>query len=386
MKRLILCFLICVGISSLSAQATITDTLVANGIQRVYRLYIPAKYYSDNTLRPLIINMHGYTSNATQQQSYTNFMPIADTANFLIVYPQGSFFSGTLNTYWNAKFQPTGINDISFLSNLIDSLIARYRVNPNRVYATGFSNGGFMSHTLACELSQKIAAIASVSGTMNDIQYGINGSQCNPDRPMPIMQIHGDADYTVPYNGGPNLGINMVAVDSIIQFWVRHNQCNSTPIVQNVPDINTFDNCTAIHSIYLGGLAGTTVELFRIAAGGHTWPGSFPINFWEATNQDINASKEIWRFFNSFERNPATLIHEQPFTNAIISIYPNPCNDILCINTDHVTSIAIVNVLGEVLLTQKVSKNSEIDIQHLEHGIYFLKDLTSGKTSKFIKQ
>ena len=155
----------------LSAQVTVVDSIFSGGMYRNYRIYIPS-IYTGTAARPLIINMHGYTSNALQQQFYSNFEPIADTANFLMVYPNGTF-TGTVQ-FWNAGISSAGVNDISFLSNLIDSLKAQYNIDLNRVYSTGMSNGGFMSHTLACELSNRITAIASVTGSIFITQYGAN--------------------------------------------------------------------------------------------------------------------------------------------------------------------------------------------------------------------
>lgn len=374
------------GMYRLSAQTTVSDSIVSGGIQRVYKLYIPTLYNNTTSLRPLILNMHGYTSNASQQQTYTNFMPIADTANFLMVYPEGTFLPGTSNTYWNADFYSTGVNDVLFLSDLIDTLSAHYRIDPNRIYATGFSNGGFMSYTLACELSNKIAAIASVSGTMSDTQFGVSGSSCHPSRPVPVMHIHGDADGTVPYNGGNILGINIMAVDSVLHFWTAYNQCNPIPTITSVPDINTFDNCTAVHYVYDGGSSGTTVELFKIISGGHTWPGSFPINWWEATNQDINASKEIWRFFSSYQLGSTTSVNSNLHSDSELQLFPNPASNALYVKAEKTKTIVLVNLAGQVLSTHLIQNSAVIPIAHLNSGIYFVKDMSDGKCLKLVKE
>jgi polyhydroxybutyrate depolymerase len=286
MKKILLTLIFISSLFSIKAQTTVIDSIFVGGIYRNYRLYVPS-IYTGATARPLILNLHGYTSNANQQQLYSNFMPIADTANFLMVYPNGTLLSG--QPFWNAGMSSSLVNDIAFLNALIDSLDLTYNINLNRIYSTGMSNGGFMSHTLACELSNRITAIASVTGSIFTTQYGTN---CHPTRPVPVMQVHGTSDPTVPYAG--NVSQNMMPVDSVVKYWVTKNGCNPTPTFSNVPNTSTTDGCTAEHYQYNGGTSGSTVELFKIIGGLHTWPG-FPFGG-TGTNMDINASKEIWRF------------------------------------------------------------------------------------------
>lgn len=364
------------------AQTTIIDSIISGGIYRNYRLYIPA-IYTGVTPRPLILNLHGYTSNASQQQLYSNFMPIADTANFLMVYPNGTFSSG--QQYWNAGLSGTLVNDIAFLSALIDSLDLTYNINLNRVYSTGMSNGGFMSHTLACELSNRITAIASVTGSIFTTQYG---SYCHPTRPVPVMQIHGTSDPTVPYAG--NISQGMMPIDSVVKYWVTKNGCNPTPTFSNVPNINTADGCTAEHYQYNGGISGSTVELFKIIGGVHAWPG-FPYGG-VGTNLDINASKEIWRFFNKYTLSNLTGINENEALTKSLSIYPNPANSVLNFNIDKAANsfvgIEITDVLGKVVLSETTSSNS-ISVDKINSGIYFISVKTgNGAVAKlkFIKE
>jgi polyhydroxybutyrate depolymerase len=159
----------------------------------------------------------------------------------------------------------------------------------------GMSNGGFMSYRLACELSDKISAIASVTGSMSTNQI----NTCNPINPIPIMQIHGTLDPTVLYNG--SLGIE--AIDDVISFWVNFNNCNTQPIFNNITDLNLIDLCTAEHYIYENGDNDTSVELYKIINGGHTWPGAAIPLAGNNTNQDFNASQVIWQFFNQYDIN-----------------------------------------------------------------------------------
>ena len=380
MKKHLITFTIILFTFSFYAQTTIIDSIKSGGIYRNYRLYVPA-LYTGVSARPLVINMHGYTSNAYQQQLYSNFGPIADTANFLMVFPNGTK-DGSGTTFWNAGIG-SSVDDLGFISHLIDSLKLQYNINLNRVYATGMSMGGFMSHTLACELSNRITAIASVTGSIFTSQYG---SYCHPTRPVPVMQIHGTSDATVPYAG--NASQYMVPIDTVVKYWVTKNNCNPTPVFTNVPNTSTTDNCTAEHYVYSGGTSGSTVELFKIIGGTHSWPGT-PFTS-SGTNQDISASKEIWRFFNKYNLASLTSIADVEKQNLAISMYPNPANTVLNIRLNNETtlaSITITDVLGKVVISES-SETNTINIETLETGIYFLtvrNKLNQVANLKFIK-
>jgi polyhydroxybutyrate depolymerase len=377
MKKTLLSLIVTLTLFSAKAQTTFIDSIFIGGQYRSYRLYVPA-IYTGASARPLILNLHGYTSNAQQQQLYSNFMPIADTANFLMVFPNGTFSSG--QRFWNAGISSALVNDIAFLSALIDSLDLTYNINLNRVYSTGMSNGGYMSHTLACELSNRITAIASVTGSVFNTQYGSN---CHPMRPVPVMQIHGTNDPTVPYIGSTT----SMPIDSVVKYWVNKNNCNSVATFSNVPNSSTTDGCTAEHYRYLNGTSGSSVELYKIIGGTHTWPG-FPFGGL-GTNLDINASKEIWRFFNKYTLSSLTAINENEALANSLTLYPNPANATLHFNLENETSVnsVVTDVLGKVVLSETTQTNS-ISVEHLTSGIYVLTvKIQSGAVAKvkFIK-
>ncbi|MBC7411987.1 MAG: prolyl oligopeptidase family serine peptidase [Bacteroidia bacterium] len=352
------------------AQSTNIDSIVSNGLYRNFRLYKPA-VYTGFTARPLIINMHGYTSNAADQQMYSNFMPIADTANFLMVCPNGTSSNGS--QYWNAGIGNTGANDIQFISDLITHLSLNYNIDLNRVYATGMSNGGFMSQTLACALNNKIAAVASVTGSMFTSQY----TTCAPNRPVPVMQISGTADNTVPYAGTTNT----LSITSLVNYWVTNNNCTTTPVVTAIPNTNTTDGCTAERSVYTNGNAGSTVELYKIIGGGHTWPGA-PITI-GVTNQDMSASKEIWRFFRKYKLSQFTATHALNNVNSV-RLYPNPAtNNIVIEGVSATTLLKITDVLGKQIIT---TPYQNIDISTLSTGIYTIEVVGTNQRLKLIKE
>jgi polyhydroxybutyrate depolymerase len=345
------------------AQQTLNQTMLHDGITRSYTLYVPASY-TPGVPAPVVLNFHGYTSNAFQQLFYGDFRAIADTAGFILVVPDGTL-DATGTTYWNSGWGGT-VDDIGFTSALIDTLAASYSVNLDRVYSTGMSNGGFMSYTLACSLSDRIAAIASVTGSMNVGQ----DQTCNATHPTPVMEIHGTADGTVPYNGGTF----MEAIPNVLSYWVNFNNCNATPVVTDVPNTSLSDACTAVHYFYNGGPTGVDVEHYKVIDGGHTWPGSiFNIG---VTNNDFNASKKIWQFFLQYD------IHGRIQANTVqnidaneISIYPNPTKDKLFVQgfaqTLTTANCRVFSVEGKQCSVHFCGNNA-FDTSGLENGIYLM--------------
>lgn len=374
LSLLIILFILSTKVSM--SQQTITDSIMHDGIQRSYILYVPGSY-TPGTNAPLVLNFHGYTSNAQEQMFYGDFRSIADTAGFLLVHPQGTL-DGSNQPYWNASWGGT-VDDIGFTSALIDSLAADYSINLDRVYSTGMSNGGFMSYTLACSLSNRIAAIASVTGSMNTNQ----SLGCSPQHPMPVMEIHGTADAVVPYLGN----VNIAPISGVLSYWVNTNVCDITPIETAVPDNAMTDGCTATHFIYKNGNNGVEVEHYRINSGAHTWPGS-PITI-GVTNHDINASEKIWQFFAQYDIN-GKILSVDYLDNLKIQLFPNPTNAILQIEGIEFTpdvTIEIQNISGEIIRTEE-NPTYLLNISELYTGIYFLNIHHSKGTStvKFIKE
>ena len=326
--------------AALHAQTTIVSTIRSGGLVREYRLYVPAIYTRTTGRVPLLLNLHGYSSDNFQQENYGDFRAIADTANFLVVHPNG-VFDGANNRNWNT-FGPrgTGVDDVAFLSALIDTLASRYRLDPDRIYSTGMSNGGFMSYELACQLSNRVAAIASVTGSMTTSRLATSG------RPVPVLEIHGTTDGTVPYTGGT--AQQFVAIPTLLNSWVARNGCNPTPTVTMVPDINTTDGCTAERSVWSGGHNGSVVEHFRIIGGGHTWPGSaFVI---DVTNQDISASREAWRFLRRYRLSqllPTVAAVAQPRLQLVL--LPNPATNNLLVQAGNIRLPAETRTVRDAL-------------------------------------
>ena len=347
------------------AQQTIDGSIMHDGIQRDYILYIPA-IYDGNTDVPLVLNFHGFGSNANEQMHYGDFRDIADTEGFLLVHPEGTLSNG--DQFWNVGFpgstSTSTIDDVGFTEALIDKLSTLYAIDLDRVYATGMSNGGFMSFLLACQLSEKIAAVASVTGSMTQDTF----DDCNAQLPTPVLQIHGTEDDVVLYNEN-NLSL---PIPDVISYWVDHNNCETTPTTTTLPDVDVSDGSTIEYSVYEDGDNGITTEHMKVIGGGHTWPGSV-LNS-AGTNQDIDASMEIWLFFSRYDING--LLSTNNYENKHVSIYPNPTQSKINLSLNYAKEVhyKLFSPLGKQLMTGTItSGNEEIDISHLPSNIYFLK-------------
>ena len=245
-----------------------------------------------------------------------------------------------------------------------------------------------MSHALACTNADKVAAIASVAGGMAISQF----TTCTPSRPIPVMEIHGDADNIVAYNSNivsyEGLNLNIVPVDTLIQSWRTHNSCAGSPVVTAIPNINTNDGSTATRYDY-SCQSGSSVVLIKITGGGHTWPGGFPIHVNGPTNADFSASLEIWKFLHKYS-NPNSVIGIQEKNNAKNFIYPNPCQSYLQIslNDDSMNNYyTVTDINGKIILSGYINNNQQLTTGNLHEGVYIL-TLQGNKTTyhyKFLK-
>ena len=321
-----------------STAQLVDESFDFEGLVRNHKVFVPANY-SDNM--PLILNLHGYTSNAFQQVFYSNMNAVAEQNDFMVVYPDGTTDQNGI-AFWNSEILGESVNDLGYLETLIDSMITNYNIDPTRVYMCGMSNGGFMSYYSACELSTRIAAIASVTGTMNNAIY----DNCNPERAVPVLEIHGTADGTVPYNGASSTGSfqSMIPIEEVVDFWVNHNNC-TIESEQELEDISTSDMSTVTHFKYTGGDNGSSVEHYRINDGGHTWPGSIiPL---PSTNHDIIASEVIWDFFKQYTIDGLLAVEELADSNSF-DIMPNPMLEYTNIKSSaKMESLCIYDIQGK---------------------------------------
>ena len=291
------------------SQKTFTNTINYQGIERGYIIHIPNSY-TDKSEVPLILCFHGYSSSANIIMSYSGFNELSEKEGFIVVYPQGAIYKKSGKTHWNVGYTlESKIDDIEFTNILLDNLFVKYRINKDRVYSTGFSNGGYMSFLLACQLSNRFAAVSSVAGSMTPETF----EECNPQHPTPILQVHGLEDRVVPYIGKSSW---TKPIKEVMNYWSKLNKCDTT-ITTSFPDIVKEDNSYVAMETHINRSNRISTQHIKIIKGGHEWPGikeSFNINQDKETytffskynirgNMDVNISAEIWKFFNQYDIN-----------------------------------------------------------------------------------
>ncbi len=259
-------------------------------LERTYLVFIPNSYTTTEKF-PLVIYLHSYGWNAKQGMAYTQLNKVGNENNFIIVYPNAS-------RNWNSglgdspKWNTQDFDDVEYINKLIDSLLEQYSIDPNRIYATGYSNGGFMAYKLACQLSHRIAAIATVGGLISTSVE----ANCYPTHPTPILHIHGTEDTYVPIEGYSG----WLTVDETISYWTNFNGCALSETTY-LPDTNPTDHSHVEKISYSNCNDNSNVIYYKIINGGHTWPGAGPPGYAAGnTNLDFSASEVIWEFFNNF--------------------------------------------------------------------------------------
>lgn len=346
------------------------QTLQHTSGTRKYSIYIPQNYNSSQPV-PLVLLFHGFTNDIARMYNDSEMEVLADANNFIYVIPQGlgGFFSG-----WSIGMLFGGNNDdLGFANSLIASVSANYSINADRVYSTGFSNGGFFSYRLACEASDKIAAIASVAGSMNPNWISGATPNCAPIHQIPVMQITGTTDPTVPIGGGGTAGGASIA--NVINFWKGFNNTDATPVVTAI-------NAVTERSVYENGNNGATIEFIKITGRAHEWPTTTTAGLAE------NASIRIWEFFSRYDINGLiTPLSTNTFDRTGISIYPNPASEVITVNNinfSEKTPYSILSISGQMVAQGDLNTASQrIDISNLEASVYFL--IIGNNSFKIIK-
>lgn len=263
--------------------------IVSSNEEREYLLYVPSNY--DPTVpTPLVISMHGAAAWPAQQMETSRWNGVADEHGFIVVYPSGNrLLLGP--RFWHAMPGPGLDEDVTFISDLIDELVATYNIDPSKIYANGLSLGGAMAFALSCTLTDRITAVGTVAAAKT-----LPFSWCPDPEPMPVISFHGTADPIVPYQGRPPgarfLPAGIPSVEAWMASWVARNRCATEPVETTV--------ATDVTRIAYGRCADDAdVVLYTVQDGGHTWPGGQPLPEWITglTSDSIDASRLMWSFF-----------------------------------------------------------------------------------------
>ncbi|VVB62294.1 Esterase PHB depolymerase [uncultured archaeon] len=287
---------------------------------RSYLLHVPPNYDGSKPV-PLVFILDGNGGYSflypfayffrNNIEFYTNFSQKADEKGFIVVYPIqkvlldtgfGPYvYTGKLRPFyltygWDFEYYPHWVfkyvDDMGFIRKLIDTMKQKFNINSSKIYVAGISDGGFMAYSVATYLSDIIAAIAPVAGS---IGYGYFGEYPMyytppPKNPVSVIAFHGTADVNVPYDNNTSNGQwKNPSVNELIAFWVEYNGCIPTP------EIWTSESGKIIRRTYTNGENATEVVLYTTVGGGHCWPG----NPMDNPDSEISATNLIWEFFEA---------------------------------------------------------------------------------------
>jgi polyhydroxybutyrate depolymerase len=294
---LAVCLVGCVGrpVSAASARDQ-PGTFQFGGLTRTYLVHVPP-----GPPVGLMLNLHGGGGTGAGQENLTDFDAVADANNLLMVYPDG-YDKSWADGRGASPADRRHVDDVGFLVALAGKLQNDFGVAPGHVFATGMSNGGFMSNKLACDRADVFAAIAPVAGTLGA------GVACNPSRPVSVLEAHGTADPLVPFKGGAVHGrggvSHSVSVTSMVDKWRSADRCQGDPSAQKLPNVG---HGTLVHRFDSTACADSTeVVFYQIDNGGHTWPGGkqyLPTAIIGPTTRAFDASEVIAQFFLTHARN-----------------------------------------------------------------------------------
>lgn len=358
---------------SLTAQTEETHWVYPGGIPRLYVVYAPASYQPDKPL-PLIINIHGWVSTAGAfMRGTSDLRPLADTANFLVAYPNG------LNFRWNSLEEDGGETDMHFLKDMLDDIETHYAIDKDRIYATGHNDGGELAHMLGCRYSDRIAAVASIKGSLSRKYIK---DECNINRPVPILKIHNTNDFLTPFRGDERLA----SVNAQIDFFTEKNNCIFAPEVTIIPDIDPYDSITVERYVFSGCDQCADVELILELDSTSGLSYYYPISTLEAPYY-FDSREEIWRFFRKYTLEggcrPTSAVDSEL---ADLRIFPNPAGDHINMEGPGQMSkrYILYSAVGMPVLEGRLEgSNTVVDISSFPSGMYYLS--IGGQSIRIIK-
>ncbi|MGB1315058.1 MAG: T9SS type A sorting domain-containing protein [Chitinophagales bacterium] len=381
MKKIYL--IVFIFISTYSYAQLTKHSYVFDGNKREFNIYLPSSYETNKDKLPVVLFLHGMGGN---MNNFSGLKYKAEAEKYIMLVPQ-ALSDPNFGTTWHSGAGKLGIypnkniDDVAFISSLIDTVSKWYNVDQNRIYSTGFSMGGFMTNRLACELNNKIAAFASVAGTIgNEIK-----NTCKPDKIIPILNIHSTTDKTIPYYNN-EFGIE---TETFMQFWLKNNNFKGQMDTINMSKISNDGFSTLKYSFKRKGSSINELVFYRLTGPSHNE------SFFNATSDnDFDAIDVIWDFFkkhkNSSEINNSNA-EQRIITNinqAKFDVFPNPASQKITLNFEskvELTSVSIANTLGKVIdfkTYEKPINESVFDISDKAPGIYFfqIKDIEGNLT------
>lgn len=345
---------------SSTAIAQVNGTITHNGITRNHITYVPTGYIP-GTAVPLVFVMHGFTQSAEAIMNVTGFNDLAEDQGFIVAYPNG------VNNGWNTNSPFPGgstADDVGYIGALRDFLVTQYSIDTTRIYATGFSAGGYMSHQLGCESPKCFAAIASVSGTINTGAVG----DCAPQHTPGVLQVHGTSDAIVSYNGSFFSGLG---VQAVLDLWTDNLDC-ATPAV-----ITPYSSTVELQ-LYSPCIEGSVVAHYKIDGGGHTWP----------VGATFSATNIIWAFFQQFTCGEISTTVTQPDA-AALGAWPVPATESVVLEGILASApYMLIDATGRTMQTGNVSADrSLIGLDGLATGTYVVRLLDgSGRSVRVVKE
>jgi len=267
--------------------------LSVGGLARTYVVHAPKGHDLKKPL-PVVLALHGATMNGPMMAWFSGLNRKADEAGFIAVYPNGTGKHSSF--FWNGGYGSAAqaqVDDVGFIDALLDDLSGAYPVDARRVYVTGMSNGAMMAYRLAAELSDRIAAVAPVAGSLAT-EIG------QPKRPVSVLHFHGTRDEFIPFTGGKGaksiFGTNYRPVEDSIRAWVTANGCDETPQTDVLAEGG--DGLRVTRKTYGEGQGGAEVALVVIEGGGHTWPGKkSTAAVLGRSTLNVSANDLMWEFF-----------------------------------------------------------------------------------------
>jgi polyhydroxybutyrate depolymerase len=356
------CILFFFVATSLHGQA---GTITVGGLVRNYTLRLPSAYDGITPL-PLVICMHGGFGSGTQVENQSQLTAKAEQEGFIMVYPDGT---GSIRT-WNAGgccgyALNNNIDDVGFIDALLDELIANHAIDTTRIYATGMSNGGFMSYRLACELSERIAAIAPVSASMTI-------AACQPTRSVPVISFHSYQDSSVPYLGGVGDGVSNhynSPQDSVLTAFALHADC---AVLRDTLQHDATMTVVRWHE------CDCQQEMIHYITqdGGHSWHGGTGTGIGDPPSTAVSANELMWDFFQMHSLECAITTSTDELHHATdLAVFPNPTAGNITVRVADLEQLAVLDLSGREVLRMQVAHSDlvQLDLSALAPGPYVLR-------------